>query len=150
MKSDNPSIEPLLDQYTRPTRGPTDRQSWNFRTSSRLWCAVIIQAVADVDIRIPKRRKERAGNAAEIADAEEIRDSARTWLASQDTGPQSFNWICSMLDLDAERIFARTLTREGRASLRPSVGKKKTRAMKEAREDSDSDDDVGTDMDGEL
>jgi len=55
-----------------------------------------------------------------------------------------------MLDLDAERIFARTLTREGRASLRPSIGKKKTRAMKEAREDSDSDDDVGTDMDGEL
>ena len=105
----------------------------------RLWCAVVIQAVADLDLPIPKVRPNRLGNEKMVETAEAIRKDATDWFASLDTDIGSFNWICTALDLDAERIFNMTLTREGRSKLRGNDKRFKSVKKEEESDEADSD-----------
>ena len=68
-----------------------------------VWAAVITTAIKDMDYNGPLR--------------EAIRQHARNWLFSNESTPQSFLWICEMLDLDGGRIQTLCLTREGRAKI---------------------------------
>jgi hypothetical protein len=67
----------------------------------QLWASVISQAICDIDVR---------GDRSSRVDA-------LRWIGSNKTHPQSFIWICDMLDLDEDRIRMMVMTRAGRKQL---------------------------------
>jgi len=81
-----------------------------------LWSSVIVQAIKDMDSRI-------------LCD---IR-VAKNWMYTDNRiGIGSFDWICQMLDLDADRIRTICLTREGRKRLKNNnEGNRRRRTKKE-------------------
>lgn len=62
-----------------------------------LWAAVLVQAVRDMDDY-----------------DKSVARSASDWVFSEDTSPTSFNWICSMLDIPAEEMQMKCITKRGR------------------------------------
>ena len=66
-----------------------------------LWAAVIMRAVADLNItnRIPYLQLAKK--------------DAEVWLKSEDTGPQSFDWVCRVLDCEAEVVRRAIFKRRG-------------------------------------
>ena len=92
----------------------------------RLWAAVILQAVYDIEeghkIKYMILKAKKAGEELprmkytpeEIAD---FTNGAERWFDSENKGAGSFNWICEMCDLDADRIRNMTKTLEGRTRL---------------------------------
>jgi hypothetical protein len=87
-----------------------------------IWCAVLLQTLSDLRLKVfptgvPNIRDtgNPKKNAAQIRKAykkrEEVRLDyianrayARRWMASKSTKPASFLWICTCLDLNADRI----------------------------------------------
>lgn len=65
-----------------------------------LWASVLLQAIRDMD----------------SAEKEERRPALH-YLYDNSEDPGSFNWVCTMLDLDTERIRSMTLSRDGRRKL---------------------------------
>ena len=67
-----------------------------------LWASVIVQAIKDMDSRI-------------LCDGR----VAKNWMyAARHNNVGSFEWICEMLGLDADRIRTICLTRDGRKRLK--------------------------------
>lgn len=91
-----------------------------YSSDRKLWAAVIIQAVVDVDLSPIKITPNSKGkNLQRFADeVEEARADAIMWLADSAISVGSFRWICDMLDLDFHRLQNMSLTREGRKQLR--------------------------------
>lgn len=56
---------------------------------------VILKAIKDSKLKGKDRRFR------------EIRDDAQRWLTDPRTGPFSFSWCCSMLNIDKDRVFAK-------------------------------------------
>lgn len=75
-----------------------------------LWCAVIIQAFRDL-----KSRSLHGDGTKEDPDL--VRSRAFVWINESDPKYTkqigSFEWICSMLDLDARKLRILSCTREG-------------------------------------
>lgn len=67
---------------------------------SALWCAVIVEAIRDLGER-----------------HQVYRNAAKRWLNEDEHGVGSFEWICSNLDLDCNKIRSMSMTREGRKML---------------------------------
>lgn len=65
-----------------------------------LWCAVIVEAIRDLGDR-----------------GQGTRDAARRWMYSGEHGVGSFEWICSNLDLDANKLRSISMSRHGRREL---------------------------------
>ena len=87
----------------------------------RLWCAVIIQGMADIEegerVAYYEKHNRKKLSHSSIVKREDIAlysQGARDWFDSKDTGVGSFIWICDMCGLDTERLWEMTLTREGR------------------------------------
>jgi hypothetical protein len=89
------------------------------RADRRLWCSVVIQAAADMDLTIPNvTPSARRPNPHVIADEiKAIREEARKWFLSTDRSVGSFGWICDTMDLDYYKIQSLSMTREGRKML---------------------------------
>lgn len=83
--------------------------------STALWAEVIRQAIRDIHVCTGRSFEDRR-----------LRNDALEWLNSQNDEPQSFLWICDMLDLDANKIRMMSLTREGRNRL---LGKDRKRRV---------------------
>lgn len=75
-----------------------------------LWAAVIIQAFRDL-----KSRSHHGDGTKE--DPAVLRSRAFVWINERDpqyvNRPQSFRWICDMLDLDYRKLQLMSRTREG-------------------------------------
>ncbi len=82
----------------------------------QLWASVISQAICDIDLR-----GDRV-----------VRAQAARWINSDSQEAGSLRWICDMLDLDAEKIRMRCMSRSGRKSL---TGKLFSRRALEKRVD---------------
>ena len=88
----------------------------------RLWCAVILQAVADIDIqmkdryiRLKKSKASRESMPYKLMTL--MTNEATEWIESTSTKKYSFQWICDVCDLDARKIREMSRTREGRKML---------------------------------
>jgi len=73
----------------------------NDESIRQLWASVISQAICDIDVR---------------GDRQSRTDAIR-WINSEKGTPQSFIWICDMLDLDAGKIRMLAISRQGRKQL---------------------------------
>jgi len=108
------------------------------RCDRRLWCAVIIQAATDMDMRVPKVKPSPSNpnrNADKLTEnIEEIRKDARDWFLSTDKSVGAFGWICDTLDLDYHKIQSLSMTREGRRILTGDDNRKK-QAVEDIGED---------------
>ena len=96
-----------------------------FQADIRLWCSVILRAIADVDYtpRSPTPlhlRKRKPSNSTvkrqelNFKEAAFIRKDAQDWLNSTTHAPHSFEWVCDVCGLDARTIRERARTKEGR------------------------------------
>jgi len=74
----------------------------------QLWASVISQAICDVDLR-----GDRV-----------VRAQAVRWLNSDAQNEGSLRWICDMLDLDADRIRMRCMSRTGKLFSRRPLEKR--------------------------
>ena len=97
----------------------------------RLWCAVIIQAIADIELE--ERSKQSIFEARKRARAKRQRmpdylpTPASDWMDSESVLPRSFLWICDVCDLDAHKLRKMSQTIDGRrrfikGTLRPQNG----------------------------
>lgn len=92
----------------------------------RLWCSVILEAVNDIDgerkierykkkVKEAKRRSRRDTEA--INRLTVYFEDAKEFFISRSREIGSFNWICDVCDLDAERILDMVWCPEGRKRL---------------------------------
>ena len=99
----------------------------------RLWCAVVIQAIADIEIE--ERVKQDIFVARQRAKAKRQKQPdypptpVAAWLDAESTDPHSFLWICDVCELDAGKIRKMSQTIEGRhqfikGTMRPQNGAK--------------------------
>jgi hypothetical protein len=65
-----------------------------------LWIAVLVQGIKDIDDFDKSLARQ-----------------AKDWVFSSDISQPSFIWICSMLDIPAEELLTRCITRHGRITL---------------------------------
>lgn len=95
-----------------------------FQPFIRLWCAVILQAV--VDIEGPKRIahfgkkgkiKTHERNHYKALELKFHCITAQEWIEDTACKRTSFQWICDQCDLDAKKIRSLTRTKEGRKKL---------------------------------
>ena len=102
----------------------------------RLWAAVILQAVADVDLNTPTVTPGSRGKKQEFINEEfnSIRTDAINWLTEDASYVGSFRWICDSLGLDFYRLQNMALTKEGRKKLRGNDKRNKIE-----RDDTESD-----------
>jgi hypothetical protein len=105
MKLQNKTASIEMDAIAKPA----------FPEYRRLWAAVLIQAIADVDS--PGR--------VEGMTASKVRLDAWQWLNSDNNGPTSCKWICEILDIDHEMLVFSCNTREGRRHIREAQRNKK-------------------------
>lgn len=84
-----------------------------------LWSSVIVQAIKDMDSRL-------------LGDCR----VAKNWMYSEvGHTPGTFDWICQMLDLDADRIRTICLTRDGRKRLKNNnEGNRRRKPRKETQD----------------
>ena len=61
---------------------------------------------------------------------QENKADAKKWMYSGGRGPQSFLWICSILELDSARIQTACMTRRGRKTIMRVYQKEAKRAKK--------------------
>ena len=73
----------------------------NDESIRQLWASVISQAICDIDVR---------------GDRQSRVDAIR-WINSEQSAPQSFVWVCDMLDLDSGKIRMMAMSRQGRKQL---------------------------------
>lgn len=84
----------------------------------RLWCAVVIQALYDIEME--DRAKQSIFVARQRAKAKRQRmpdyppTPASDWIDSDSAAPHSFLWICDVCDLDAAKLRRMSQTIEGR------------------------------------
>lgn len=84
----------------------------------RLWCAVVIQALYDIEME--DRAKQSIFVARQKAKAKRQRmpdyppTPAGDWIDSDSVAPHSFLWICDVCDLDAAKLRRMSQTIEGR------------------------------------
>lgn len=65
-----------------------------------LWASVVLNAIRDMDDR-----------------SKDIRAEATRWLYERKHTPQSFLWICLVLDIDPNPILQTCMTRRGRKAI---------------------------------
>lgn len=88
----------------------------------RLHCAIILQAVADIEIqhkdrftRLQNSKKSRESMPYKLMSL--LTNEATEWIESTATHRHSFEWICDVTGLDARKIRELTRTRHGRKML---------------------------------
>ena len=91
-------------------------------TYVRLWCAVILQAIADIDIqakdrylRLKESKKSRESMPYKLMSL--MTDEAKEWIESTSTQKYSFEWICDVCGLDQRKIREMSRSRHGRKQL---------------------------------
>lgn len=99
----------------------------------RLWCAVIIQAIADIEIECRERWMANKQREKEKRSTREVVTQfppapASRWMDSDEIAPHTFLWICDVCDLDAHKIRKLSQSIEGRrmllkSSMRPQNGR---------------------------
>ena len=77
-------------------------------TYRALWSAVLLTALNDCKLRDAVNKKK-------CDDPREFRRWAKAWIRYQGDEPQTFNWICEMLQVSAEAL--RTYALEPKAQL---------------------------------
>lgn len=105
----------------------------------RLWCSVVLQAIADIDIQgkqkylIAKEQAKKKGDKTlrgtprkpTKGDIMLINtNEAEQWIDSEDIGVGTFRWICDMCDLDRHRIRKMSQTMQGRKELLQASAKR--------------------------
>ena len=96
----------------------------------RLWAAVVLQGLVDMDLKEARSRKP-------VIDVKAIRAEAQEWFMSDE--PQrvgSFRWICDMLELDFHKIQNMAMTREGRVKLL-GLDRRRSKPKQETEEEED-------------
>ena len=88
----------------------------------RLWCAVILQAIADIDIqakdrylRLKASKKSQGSMPYKLMTL--ITNEATEWIESTSTQKYSFEWICDVCGLDQRKIREMSRSRHGRKQL---------------------------------
>lgn len=88
----------------------------------RLHCAIILQAIADIDIqqkdrfiRLQHSKKSRQSMPYKLMTL--MTNEATEWIESPATHRHSFEWICDVTGLDARKIRELSRTRHGRKML---------------------------------
>ena len=88
----------------------------------RLWCAVILQAVCDMENGAKIKRamasaKKNIRSKYAVQDLVAIRKDAFHWAFDNKVYPGSFVWICDMCELDEKKILNMIQTKQGRKAL---------------------------------
>jgi len=88
----------------------------------RLWCAVILQAVVDMESGAKIKRAEQSAKSNirskfALKDLIVIRQDAFNWAFDHKVYPGSFVWICDMCELDQRKILNLIQTKQGRKAL---------------------------------
>ena len=88
----------------------------------RLHCAIILQAIADIDIqqkdrfiRLKHSKKSRESMPYKLMTL--MTNEATEWIESRASHRHSFEWICDVTGLDARKIRELSRTRHGRKML---------------------------------
>lgn len=118
----------------------------------RLWCAVILQAVYDIEeghkikyiiLKAKKARKELPRMKYTPEEIADFTNGAERWFDCEDTHVGSFQWICEMCDLDAKKIREMTRTLEGRTQLiraNKRLSKNREEELRELQEEENDND----------
>ena len=108
----------------------------------RLWCSVVLQAMADLEegerIAYYEKHNPKKLSASSIAKREDIvaySQGARDWFDSKDTHVGSFKWICDVCGLDAERLWEFSLTKAGRQKFLKAAPSDNKRAKKKEEDE---------------
>lgn len=94
----------------------------------RLWCNVIIQAIADIEEQCKQRylkaKCEKSRGTVQYRVMVQLTNEATEWIESTANHIGSFEWICDHCDLDREKIRDLSRSREGRKTLLQSSARR--------------------------